>query len=146
MNSAFKKGDKMYTAIIENVLDCICESLTKKWYGYDTNTVLRDNFISDVMSYDYIVNEKWLEYLFIHCNIETKSDSILIDESVYNKSDYDNIIHFLKKYDNESLYDVSIQEIMNNYHIYVYEYTNTIKKITCDYKYLSNYEYNDIFE
>lgn len=138
----------MNTVAIEKVLNVVCEELSKKWYGYDTNTILRDNFVNDVMSYKYLVNEKWLEYLFIHMNIETDNDENLIDEYfVQNLQDsiFDDILH---DYDNEELYTVEITQNkpFESYRIMVYEKTNTIKEITCDYSYLSNYEYCDIFE
>ena len=138
----------MNTAIIEKVLDVVCEELTKKWYGYDTNTILRDNFMNDVMSYKYLVNEKWLEYLFIHMNIETDNDESLIDE-YFAQNLQDSIFDdILNDYDNEELYTVKITQNkpLDTYSIMVYEKTNTIEKITCDYSYLSNYEYCDVFE
>lgn len=148
MNSVSEKKEinKMNTKAIEKILNVVCELLSVKWYGYDTNYILRDSFVNDVMSYDYIIDKKWLEYLFIHSNIECNYDSNLIDEYFFENIFDDNIADILNEYSDENQYNVSIIKEIDIFHVYVYEYTNTIKKITCDYKYLSNYEYTDIFE
>lgn len=138
----------MNTAIIEKVLNVVCEELSKKWYGYDTNTILRDNFINSVMSYENIISKKYLEYLFIHMNIECDYDSELINEYYAENLQDDIIKDILNDYANEELYEVEItpNKPLSTYRIMVYQKTNTIKEIKCDYSYLSNYEYCDVFE
>lgn len=138
----------MNTAIIEKVLDLVCEELSKKWYGYDTNAFLRDSFVNSVMSYENIVSRKYLEYLFIHMNIETDNNENLINEYYVENLNINDITDIIDNYGDEDLYQVEITENkpLNTYRIMVYEKTNTIEKITCDYSYLSNYEYCDVFE
>lgn len=136
----------MNTNAIEKILDVICELLTKKWYGYDINYILRDCFVNDVMSYDYIIDKKWLEYLFIHSNIECNYSTNLISEYFFENIFDETLSKIMIEYNDENLYNVNVVRENNIFHVYVYEYTNTIEKITCDYRYLSNYEYTDIFE
>lgn len=136
----------MNTAIIEKVLDVICEELSKKWYGYDTNVFLRDSFVNSVMSYENIVSRKYLEYLFIHMNIETNNNKNLIEEFTITNI-FDEKVIILKDYTDNDNYDIiSTQNSDKSFTFSIYEKTNTIEKITCDYSYLSNYEYCDVFE
>lgn len=137
----------MNTVIIEKILDVICQELTEKWYDYDTNTILRDDFVNGVMSYNYLIDEKWLEYLFTHINIECDYDDEIVDEITVTSFSDQKIIDYCKKCDEDDTYNVTITKNSDNTFTFtVYKKTNTIKEITCDYSYLSNYEYCDIFE
>ena len=133
----------MNTTIIEKVLDVVCEELTKKWYGYDTNTIFRDDFIDSVMSYENIVSKKYLEYLYIHTNIETECDKNPVCE--FYSDSIEIVSEEMKKYNDNYIIDEIIDLKNNKYGFIVYELTNTIKEITCDYSYLSNIEYSDVF-
>lgn len=133
----------MNTAIIEKILDVICQELTKKWYGYDTNIFLHDYFIDNVMSYENIVSRKYLEYLFIHMKFETKNDKNPVCE--FYSDSIEIVVREMEKYNDNYIIDEMVDLRNNKYGFIVSELTNTIEKITCDYSYLCNFEYHDIF-
>lgn len=130
----------MNTAIIEKVLDLVCEELNKKWIGYDTNCIYRDSFLNDILSYDYLISDKWLQYLFTYINIETEIEIQLIDE--YYPENLNDFISsdVLDEYNDEDLYTIEITENkpLQSYRIMVYEKIDTIKQISCNYDYLCN--------
>jgi len=130
----------MNTTIIEKVLDIVCEELTKKWYDYNVNYIYRDSFLNDVLSYNYLISDKWLQYLFTYVNIETETEMQLIDE-YYAQTLQDSIFDdVFDDYSNKDLYTIEIIENkpLQSYRIMVYEKTDTIKQISCNYDYLCN--------
>lgn len=126
----------MNTAVIEKVLNVVCEELTKKWIGYDTNCIYRDCFLNDVLSYDYLVSDKWLQYLFTYMNIETETNINLVCEFYSNSIEVVN--KEMEKYDDNYIIDEIIDLQNNRYGFVVSKVSYTIEKITCNYDYLCN--------
>ena len=130
----------MNTTIIEKVLDVVCEELTKKWIDYNVNHIYRDCFLNDILSYEYLISNKWLQYLYTYINIETETELSLIDE--YYTENLNEFIstNILDEYNDENLYIIEITENkpFQNYRIMVYEKIESIKQISCNYDYLCN--------
>ena len=126
----------MNIAIIEKVLDVICEELSKKWYGYNANDIYRDCFLNNVLSYDYLISDKWLQYLYTYMNIETEMNINPISEFYSNSIEV--VTKEIEKYDDDYIINEVIDLQNNRYGFVVSEVSYTIKKITCDYDYLCN--------
>lgn len=129
----------MNTVIIEKVLDLVCEELNKKWIGYDTNYIYRDCFLNDVLSYDYLISDKWLQYLATYINIETETEMKLIEEITVTNIFDEKIVSYYKDYGNNDNYDITVvQNSDKTFTVTLYEKTDTIKQISCNYDYLCN--------
>lgn len=128
----------MNTAIIEKVLDLVCEELNKKWIGYDTNYIYRDSFLNNILSYDYLISDKWLQYLATYINIETETEMKLIEEITVTNI-FDKKLTYYKIYRNDDNYDITvIQNADKTFTLSLYEKIDTIKQISCNYDYLCN--------
>ncbi len=121
----------MNTAIIEKVLDLVCEELSKKWYGYNTNYIYHDSFLTDILSYECLISDKWIQYLYTNMNIETEKDINPVCE--FYSGSIDIVNKEMEKYNDDYIIDEKIDLKSNKYGFIVSKVSYTIKKITCNY-------------